>query len=171
MIVELIVALVMAGMVMSMVFYSWRYVSNHTIKQQRKTLFQAEADRIVRTLERELRRSPGVKPVGGDLVKNRVKLLLPGGVDTVDYNFEYGVFKKNDTAFWNDDGRARISRFDVEQEALSRDEDTLSTVTLLITIGFTDRFGDSALYPLKVRVERPVDWADGALGRGGGWFF
>jgi type II secretory pathway pseudopilin PulG len=167
MLVELIVALVLAGMVMSMVFYSWRSISNHTIKQQRKTLFQAEADRIVRTLDRELRRSPGVMPVGA----NRVKLLRPEGSDTVDYNFEYGVFKKNDTAFWQDDGRARISRFDVEKEAAPMGEDTLSTVTLLITIGFTDRFGDSAEYPLKVRVERLPDWSGGGLGRGGGWFF
>jgi hypothetical protein len=168
MLLELIVALALSGLVMSMVFYSWRYVSNHTLKQQRRTLFQTEADRIVRTLGRELRLSPGVTRID----RNRLSLLRPDGVDTVNYKFEYGAFTKNDTAFWQDDGRARICQFDVEKESVPLDADTLPAITLLITIGFTDRFGDSAAYPLKARVERPAGEARDRFGRGGtGWNF
>ena len=164
---ELTIAILLSGLVISMVFYAWKYVSIHTIKQQQKTIFQSEADLIVQIIERDLRKSAGVVK----LSSNRVVFLLPGGIDTVSYKLENGQFSKNDTVIWHDDNRARLCQFDIAVEAPPVGADSAAPINLSLTIGFTDRFGHSAVYPLKMRTDGPPGGFGALSGRQGGWNF
>ena len=165
--VELMIALVLSGFVMTMVFYSWKYISNHTVTQQRKAMFQTEADRIAQTIAQQIRKSPEVMSIAS----TSIRFLLPGGADTVAYEFENGSFQKNGAALWQDNGRARICQFDIVKEASSLEADTLTSMTILLTIGFMDRFGNAGVYPIKVRAAVSPDRLNAEYGKVKGWNF
>jgi prepilin-type N-terminal cleavage/methylation domain-containing protein len=146
-IVELMIALVLSGFVMTMVFYSWNYISNHTITQQRRALFQTEADRIAQTIVFQIRKSPEVLRIAS----TSIAFLSPDGVDTIVYEFVNGSFRKNNRELWSSDHDARIIQFSIEQERSSPGPDTSNSIPLLLTIGLNDRFGNASVIPLKVR--------------------
>jgi type II secretory pathway pseudopilin PulG len=166
-IIELIIALVLSGFVITMMFQSWKYISNHLLRQQQKTLFQTEAGRIAQTILLQIRKSPEVVKV----TSTSIVFLSHTSRDTVTYEFAYGAFLKNDTALWCDDRHARIDRFSIEKENAGPDGDTSNFIPLVITVGFIDRFGNSGAFPLKVRAAVSPDRLSTEAGAARGWNF
>lgn len=144
---ELMIALVLSGFVISTMFFAWKYISKHTITQQKKSFFQVEADRIVQSIAQQIRRSPEVMK----LTSNSITVLSPGGRDTIVYEFTNGSLRKNNVEVWNDDRSAWITQFSIEKENSELGIDTSSSMTILLTVGLQDRFGNSSVFPLKVR--------------------
>jgi prepilin-type N-terminal cleavage/methylation domain-containing protein len=166
-IVELMIALTLSGFVMSMVFYSWNYISHYTVTQQRKAMFQNEADRIAQLMVAQIRKSPKVV-----LKSDRsVVLLSPNGLDSIAYEYTEESFKKNNTEIWGDSNSARITQFLIKKEDPGIDIDSAKSVMLLLTIGFKDRFGNESVFPLKVKAAVSPDQFDGKGSREREWNF
>ncbi len=164
-IVELMIALVLSGFVMTMVFYSWKYISDHTFRQQRKTLFQTEADRIAQTIISQIRKSPEVLR----MTPTSISFLSPGSLDTIAYEFINGSFRRNETEIWSNDRSARIAQFSIEKENPSLVIDTSNSVPILVTMVFQDRFGNTSTIPLKVRAVMFPDRFTAEPGQLKGW--
>jgi prepilin-type N-terminal cleavage/methylation domain-containing protein len=166
--IELMIALILSGFVMTMVFYSWKYISDHTIMQQRKALFQAEAERIAQLIVLQIRKSPEVVRTA----HSSIAFLSPTGLDTIVYEFMNGSFRKNGLELWSSDRDARITQFSIETEHAGLMTDSSNFVTLLLTVGLKDRFGNSSTLPLKVRAALSPDRFTTETGGGSrGWNF
>jgi len=144
---ELMVAMALCAAAMALVFYSWNYISRHSIVQQRKTMFQADADRIAKSIAAELRRSPEVLTLRPD----GAVFLAAGGVDTVTYAFTNGVLSKNNTPVPFVAPGVRTTQFSIEKEGGAPDV-TAKTTMVTVTVGMEDSFGNTSLIPLKVRI-------------------
>jgi len=145
---ELIVAMTLCAFALALLFYSWNYISNHTIVSQRKTMFQADADRSAQSIAAELRQSPEVLSV----TDNGVVFLAANGVDTVTYDFSAGELLKNNFAVSCIAPRARVSRFSIEKETGLTSNPDSKTAMITLTVGMEDAFGDVSLITLKVRI-------------------
>ena len=146
-IVELMIALALSGIVMSLVFSSWKYISHYTVTQQRKALFQTEANRIAQLIASQIRKSPKVVLKSA----NSIVFLSPDGLDTIAYEWTSESFKKNNAEMWGDDRSARITQFLIEKENPGIELDSANSIMLLLTLGFKDRFDNESVFPLKVK--------------------
>jgi prepilin-type N-terminal cleavage/methylation domain-containing protein len=166
-IVELLIALTLSGFVMSMVFYSWNYISHYTVTQQRKALFQSEANRIAQLIVAQIRKSPKV------VLKSEMSVIFlsQSGLDTIAYEWTSETLKKNNVEIWCDSNSARLTQFSIKKEDPGIDIDSTKSTMLLLTIGFKDRFGDESVFPLKVKAAVSPDQFDSKGGREREWNF
>jgi prepilin-type N-terminal cleavage/methylation domain-containing protein len=145
--IELMVALSLSGIAVTLVFYSWKYISHHTITQQRKTLFQTDADRIAQSIVAQIRKSPEVVTIA----QNTVGFLSQNGSDTITYEFSGGVLRKNNTEVLCNSKGAKITQFSIENEVVPVEIGEPNSIMLILTVGFEDKFGNTSVIPLKVK--------------------
>jgi prepilin-type N-terminal cleavage/methylation domain-containing protein len=156
---ELIVAMALCAFALSLVFYSWNYISNHTIVQQRRSLFQAESDRIAQSIAAEMRKSPEVI----SLSTNRVTMLAANGADTVTFEYSNGVLLKNNAPVSCLLAGGRVTQFLIEKEGAAESNPASTYATITLTFRMENNFGDVSQIPLKIRVALPQNPADEAL--------
>jgi prepilin-type N-terminal cleavage/methylation domain-containing protein len=148
--IEVVVAVALVGFTMSLVFFSWNYILHHTITQQQKSLFQAEAGRLAQSIASELGKSPEVTSIQTD----KIIFLSSNATDTSDYEFVNGALLKNNKPVPIVSPGAYINLFSIEKEKNeSRSENLFSMITM--TIGMHDNFNDSSVISLKIRIAYP----------------
>jgi len=145
---ELMVAMALCTAAMTLVFYSWNYISRHTIVQQRKTMFQVDADRLAQSIAGELRRSPEVITLDRD----KTVFVTPNGADTVTYSFSGGTLLRNTVPVSFVAPGVRVTQFSLEKEASLTANPACKAALVTLTLGMEDSFGNSRLIPLKVRI-------------------
>ncbi len=150
-IIELMIALALSGIVVSMVFFSWNYIMRHTTIHQRKALFQAEADRIAQSIMGAIKKSPEIIAVKS----NGIVFLSSNGLDTIVYECVNGDFRKNDTTVPCNAQDARITRFTVETGIVDKGTNSTNSIVLSLSICLEDRFGNTSTIPLTVRAAVP----------------
>lgn len=150
-ILELLVATMLGALATSLVFFSWNYISRHTITQQRKTMFHAEADRLAQAIAQEIRKSPEII----SWKDNAITFLSPTGVDTISYGISNGDLLKNEVPVSFAAPGAHVSQFTIERENPSNVLDASKTMTLGITLVMQDNAGNASTIPLKVQVNAP----------------
>jgi hypothetical protein len=147
----------LCGFAMTLVFYSWNYISNHTMVTQKKTMFHVEADRLAQSIAAELRKSPEVISLG----ENKTIFLSAGG-DTVTYEFTNGVLLKNGNAMQCTSTGAHIAQFSIEKESGLADDTGLKTTMITLTEAMEDSSGNHSVISLKVRIAFQQNRADGS---------
>jgi prepilin-type N-terminal cleavage/methylation domain len=153
---ELLVAMALSIMVVTLVFFSWNYITRHTITQQQKSLFQAEADRVAHAIALEIRKSPEVISWKND----RIVFLSSNNPDTITYEFSNGNLLKNEAVVPCNAQTAHITSFSIEGDAVERQLSASNSVSLVVTLGMEDGFGNSSTVPLHVRANFPLDRQD-----------
>ena len=159
---ELLVAMALSGMVVTLVFFSWNHITHHTITQRQKSMFQAEAVRVSEAIAGEIRKSPEVL----SWKDNAITFIAPNGVDTVTYEQMYNGFMKNGTPLPLIVPGAFVSQFTVEPESPADALDASKTVMLSISLTMQDNFGNSSVIPLQLRVNAPSDQTTDGFSKG-----
>jgi prepilin-type N-terminal cleavage/methylation domain-containing protein len=155
---EVIVAVALAGFTMSLVFFSWNYILHHTITQQHRSLFQAEAGRLAQSIASELGKSSEVTSIQ----TGKIIFLLSNTTDTSYYEFVNGTLLKNNKPVPIVSPGAYINLFSIEKEQNeSRSENLFSMITM--TIGMHDNFNDSSVISLKIRIAYPESSTGGSV--------
>jgi prepilin-type N-terminal cleavage/methylation domain-containing protein len=158
---ELLVATMLGAMAATLVFFSWNYISQHAITQQRKSVFQAEADRMAQAIALEIRKSPEVLSWKND----GIVFLSSNNADTITYEFQSGDLFRNAVIVSCMAQAARITRFSIDADALAGQASASNTANLIVTLGMEDGFGNSSTIPLQVRVNFPNDRLDSLTGK------
>ena len=153
---ELLIATMLGAMAATLVFFSWNYISQHTIMQQRKSMFQAEADRMAQAIALEIRKSPEVI----SWKDNSITFLSSTGSDTISYELSNGAFLKNNVPVPMIASGAFVSQFTIERENPSNALDASKTIMLSITLVMQDQFGNASTIPVQVRANFQQDRQD-----------
>ncbi|MGB7566819.1 MAG: prepilin-type N-terminal cleavage/methylation domain-containing protein [Chitinivibrionales bacterium] len=153
---EVLVATMLGAMAISLVFFSWNYISQHAIVQQRKSIFQAEADRMAQTIAMEIRKSPEIISWRND----KIVFLSSSAPDTITYEFSNGNLLKNAIIVPCISPTAYISRFSIEGDADEGQLPASNSVSLVVTLGMEDGFGNASAIPLRIRANFPINSQD-----------
>jgi len=151
--IELMVATILVAFAVSLVFMSWNYMSRYTILQQRKSIFQAEADRIDCSIITEIRNSPEVISWND----NAIRFLSSINADTVSYEYTDGTVLRNGSNIPSVARTAHITQFSIESDHDYIGTTTDNSVMLVVTIGIQDNFNNSSVTPLIVKINMPND--------------
>jgi prepilin-type N-terminal cleavage/methylation domain-containing protein len=151
--VELIVALVISGIVISLAMFSWTYLSRHTTLTKRKHLFYSQTELTAAIIANDVRRSPQIIL----FTENAVSYIDGRSGDTVVYKFDGDTLRKNDTAVQFVSEGAKVIKFSVEKDEASSGAkpgylNQSQDIVLLITLGMQDRAGTTSEIPNKVKV-------------------
>jgi prepilin-type N-terminal cleavage/methylation domain-containing protein len=167
--IELVVAMVIAGIVISLTLASWTFISKHTTLGQHKTEFLSQTEQTASLIVNSIRRSEQV--ISFD--KNAISFIAGIGGDTVTYAFDGDTLRKNGAPVQFVTEGARVVRFSVEKdEAASmpsarplasaqsaQSAQDAQDIVLTITLGMKDRTGAASEIPssVKIRLVPPTD--------------
>jgi prepilin-type N-terminal cleavage/methylation domain-containing protein len=134
--VELVVALSIGSILVSLVLFSWTFMARHTVLQKRKSMFYAQTELAASMVAGDVRRSSQV--IAFDA--GSITFVRTGG-DTVTYRLRNDSLVKNDTALRFASDGARVVRFAVEREdapssvQTQTGADSSCNASLIITLG------------------------------------
>jgi prepilin-type N-terminal cleavage/methylation domain-containing protein len=110
--IELIVALVISGIVISGAMFSWTFISRHTTLQKRKSAFFAQTELAASLIANDIRTSPHVLFFDD----NAITFVARNGGDTLTYRLTGDSLRKNDTAQRFFSEGATVVRFSIEKD-------------------------------------------------------
>jgi prepilin-type N-terminal cleavage/methylation domain-containing protein len=164
--IELVVAMVIAGIVISLTLASWTFISTHTTLGQHKTEFLSQAEQTASLIVNSIRRSEQV--ISFD--KNAISFIAASGGDTVTYAFDGDTLRKNGAPVQFVTEGATVVRFSVEKDeaasmpsarplASAQSAQDAQDIVLTITLGMKDRTGAASEIPssVKIRLVPPTD--------------
>lgn len=114
-IIELTIALVISGIVISLVLFSWTYISRHTTLQKRKSAFYAQTEQAAALIANDIRTSPHVLFFDD----KAITLVARNGGDTLTYRLAGDSLCKNDTAVRFFSEGSKVVRFSIEKDKAS----------------------------------------------------
>jgi len=154
--VELVVAMAIAAIVISLTLASWTFISRHTTLTRRASEFHSQAEQAAFIIVNSLRTSEKVLSFD----KSTITFVAGRSGDTVSYSFDNDSLRKNGTAVtFVQDGIA-VVKFGVERNEaasapaarpLATPEDARDLV-LTITLAMRDRAGALSEIPSEVKV-------------------
>ena len=124
--------------------------------QQRKSMFQAEADRMAQAIALEIKKSPEVISWRND----KIVFITSNKADTNVYEFSNGNLLKNATIVRCMSHTARITGFSIDEDGLAGHAPASNSVALVLTLGMADGFGNASTIPVQVRANFPQDRLD-----------
>jgi prepilin-type N-terminal cleavage/methylation domain-containing protein len=141
--VEMVIALFMAGIVISLAMFSWTFFSRHTMFQQHKSLFYAQTEQAASIIANDIRTSPHV--IFFD--PNAITFIASRGGDTVTYRLSSDSLRKNNVPLPYFSDGARAVKFSVEREgpapavAAPGEQTPPQDVAIVVTLAAQDRTG------------------------------
>jgi prepilin-type N-terminal cleavage/methylation domain-containing protein len=170
--VELVVALSIAGIVTGLVLFSWSFVSRHTTQQKRKALLYSQTENLIGSIVNEVRASSQIVSYGDD----SIVFISSKSNDTVSYSRTADTLYRKGAAVHLVSQCSKVVRFSIEidEEASGNQYDQQLSkgeqpdIVLVITLGVEDCFGASSVIPQKVKVHQPDD---ATLGNASKWNF
>lgn len=143
--VELIVAIVVSGLIVTVAYSSWIFLSRHTSEKKRQTQFRLETENIARSIISKIRRSSKVLYYD----ESSIVFLAPESKDTVRYSFnEEYLFYNEDTITYLSPG-IRCVNFKVEQE---EEDELTATENVLFNLHFHFENSDSSVSKMDLTV-------------------
>jgi len=153
--VELVVALSISGIVISLVMFSWTFVARHTETQKRKAQFHAQSELVASIVANDVRRASQVISFN----ENSITLVAPTG-DTVSYCLRNDSLIKNDSIPQPISDNAKVTKFSVEAEGqASTTSSGAQNAMLDITLGTQDISGIASEIRNRVNVQLSSDSA------------
>jgi Tfp pilus assembly protein FimT len=159
--VELVVAMFIAGVVISIVMSSWTFVARHTELQKRKSEFYAQTEQMGSIIANEIRTSPRVILFDA----SGITFVASRGGDTVTYRLNNDSLRKNGAAIPFVADGATVVKFSIEKEEMPRapvppgEQNETQDLTLVVTLGTQDRTGLTSEIRNRVKT-RYVEAAD-----------
>jgi prepilin-type N-terminal cleavage/methylation domain-containing protein len=143
--VELLVALVISGIVISGAMFSWTFISRHTTLQKRKSAFFAQTEQAAALIANDIRTSPHVLFFDD----NTITLVARTSGDTITYRLTGDSLRKNDAAVRFFSEGATPVKFSIEKDksassspsGLTSDPRVPQDIVLIVTLGTRDRTG------------------------------
>lgn len=157
-IVELMMAMAMTVIVVSIIFAVWGNYHRHIIEQRRKSILQSEIKQVLGGLTSQIRRSPAVLAWHS----TGITYVSPNNGDTIVYEYYTDELFKNDTPVHVTSQKAYISGFAVgKSEELSEDSElTLLSITLSMADDFANQVTVSSNIAAKVISEQEEEEDD-----------
>jgi prepilin-type N-terminal cleavage/methylation domain-containing protein len=154
--VELVVAMAIAGIVISLTLASWTFISRHTTLGKHKAEFLSQTEQTASLIVNSIRRSEQV--ISFD--KNTISFIAGSGGDTVTYAFDGDTLRKNGDAVQFVTEGATVVRFSVEKDEAASTPSARSLaspldaqdIVLTVTLGMKDRSGASSEIPSSVKI-------------------
>ncbi len=154
--IELVVAMAIAGIVISLTLASWTFIAKHTTLGKRKSEFYSQAEQTGSLIAHDIRTSLMV--ISFD--KSAITFITGKGGDTITYAFDGDTLRKNGAAVRFVSEGAAVVRFSIEKD------DAASTpaarplaspsgaqdIVLTVTLGMKDRAGAVSEIPSSVKV-------------------
>ncbi len=135
--VELVVALSITAIVITLVMFSWTFLLRHTTKQEQKAAFGAQIDLAASLIANDIQRASEVISFDNNSIA-----FVPVNGDTVLYRLRNDTLVKNDTAFSPLANGVTVLRFSVaEEKQPSVVQAGIRNTVLTITLGARDRTG------------------------------
>ena len=110
--IELVVALVISGIVISLAMFSWTFISRHTTLQKRKSAFYAQTEQAAALIANDIRTSPHVLLFDD----KAITLVARNNGDTLTYRLDGDTLRKNDAAVRYFSEGATVARFSIERD-------------------------------------------------------
>jgi prepilin-type N-terminal cleavage/methylation domain-containing protein len=110
--IELVVALVISGIVISLAMFSWTFISRHTTLQKRKSTFYSQTEQAAALIANDIRTSPHVLLFDD----KAITLVARNGGDTLTYRLDGDTLRKNDAAVRFFSEGAKVVRFSIEKD-------------------------------------------------------
>jgi prepilin-type N-terminal cleavage/methylation domain-containing protein len=169
--IELMVALSIAGITIGLVLFSWTFIARHTTIQKRKALLYSQTEAMITRVASEVRASPLVVSFSAD----SIGFVSQKTGDTVSYRWLGDTLYRKGTAVPIVPRCARVVRFSVEEDRESSDRQYAQQlskgekpdIVLVLTLGLKDCFGTTSVVPQRVKVRQP----DNLAPAGSGWNF
>jgi prepilin-type N-terminal cleavage/methylation domain-containing protein len=154
--IELVVAMSIAGIVVSLALASWTLIAKHTALEKHKTEFQSQAEQTGSLIVNAVRNSDKVLLFG----KNAITFVDGRSGDTVSYSFDADTLRRNGTAVPFVTQGTTVVRFSVEKDEaasapMSRQgglPGSWQDMVLCITVGMQDRNGATSEIAYSARV-------------------
>lgn len=153
-IIELIIAISLAAILLSSLYYFWNYLNRHTTTYTRSALFSTEAHRIINSL--------------GSQIKNAEKILsynltsiqfISKNGDTLHYEFNGDSLFLNEKPLTLISKGANITNFEIRN--LNEDDYRETLFTLIeLSISMGNGFGDTSSIVRSVRAPKPQEEYD-----------
>jgi prepilin-type N-terminal cleavage/methylation domain-containing protein len=156
--IELVVALSIAGIVISLVMFSWTFIARHTEMQKRKAQFHAQSELIASIVSNDVRRASQVVSFN----ENSVTFVAQTG-DTVSYRLRNDSLFKNDSIFLPVSDGAKVVKFSATEEGQTYPTSSgAQNAVLNITLGAEGISGLASEIQTRVNVQLSSDIAGGA---------
>lgn len=155
--VELLAAMAISAIVIGLVFYSWQSFERYTIKNNQRSEFLSEVDRIAQNVTASVTRSSQV------YIWDEHSIVCAGtreaDADTLHYAVIDSMLSCNGRPLTTTASSLRVFGFDIAE---SPDRISQSPGTLLqITITARDRFGNATTLTRKAYVQKTMQNTDG----------
>ncbi len=146
--IELMVALVMTAIIVSIIFAVWGNFGRHVIIQRRKSVLHAEIRVVLESITSQLRRSPAVLAWHS----SGITYVSPNNGDTIVYEFYTDELLKNDAPVILISQDAYISNFSVGESEVSGEmkEVTLLSVAMTVMDEFYNQISLNSQIAVKI---------------------
>ncbi len=164
-IIELMVALAMTALMVSIIFALWGGFGRHVIKQRRKSILHSEIRVVLESLTSHIRRSPSVLAWHA----SGITYVSPSNDDTIVYEFYADELLKNDAPVTLISQEAYISNFSIEEVEIPVEEKEMTLLAVAISI--VDEFGNYVSVRSQVAAKVIDEYAQEEDDELNGWNF
>jgi Tfp pilus assembly protein PilE len=147
-IIELMMAIAMTSVIVTVVLSSWNNFTRHVFSQRRKSILRTEIKLISSTLASQLRRSPGIIAYHS----SGITYISPTSEDTIAYEFNSEELLKNDKPIRFVAQNAYISEFIVEEAEQNMENNELKLLSFFIELmdDFDNRVSINSSVAVKI---------------------
>lgn len=155
--VEMIVALSIAGITVGLVMVSWTFLARHTTLQKQKAEFNAQTELAASVIANDVRRASQVIAFDNSSI-----IFLGSNGDTVSYRLRNDSLVKNDIASPLTFFAATVAKFSIEKEsapaaAQPPGAQSAQDALLVITLGLRDNRGNASEIRSRVKTRLAGD--------------
>ncbi len=137
-IIELMVAMAMTAIVVSIIAAVWINFTRHVVEQRRKSILHAELRQVLEGISSQVRRSPAVLACHS----TGITYVSPNNGDTIVYEYYADELFKNDLPVTLISKDAFIHNFSIDESDPAEDGSDIILLTISLTIA--DDFGNQA---------------------------
>ena len=147
-IVELIMAIAMTSVIITVILSTWNNFNRHVFSQRRRSILRTEIKLISSTLTSQLRRSPGVIAYHS----SGITYISPNNGDTIAYEFYTEELLKNDKPIRFVAQNAYINEFVVQEAEQNIENNELILLSLFLELmdDFDNRISINSTVAVKM---------------------
>ena len=155
--IELMIAMLVASIMLTTVFFMWNYINMHIGKSKYHTQLETETSRIGSLIASQIRKSQSIL----EWSDNRILMLNGNGSDTLDYYYSENELLLNGTKLSILVNNARVTVFELKD--LNDHLDGLNgSLMLELTLSIVGRETDSVTVRHIVQVSQSVNKSSGS---------
>ncbi len=143
---DLVVAIILTALVVTIIFALWGNLDRHVVEQRRKSVLHAEMRQILKSLSSQIRRSPEVL----SWHSTGITYVSPNNGDTIVYEYYTDELMKNDVLVTLVSQNAYITDFSINKIELSDSNEESDLMLLSISLSMADDFSNQVTVSSQV---------------------